>query len=91
MVERNKDVAAEIAQRGNLSKVEKNTSEVIILAMPNVPEDHAKRFMHVLGLMSPYLPFNVAVVYDRIAALTKDDILQWQEKIDSIIKENNWS
>ena len=91
--ERNVDTGKLIADKAGMERrpIEKNNQEVIILAMPNVSEENAKKFMSMLALMSPYLPFNVAVVYERIAAISKDDILKWKSHIDEIITENKWN
>ena len=63
----------------------------VILALPGVSEEEARKFTNTLQSLAPYLPFNLAITYNRVAALTKEDILEWKEKIDHICKANGWA
>ena len=63
---------------------------VVILSLPGADDEMARRFAQTLELLKPYMPFNVAITYQHVSALSKDDILDWKEKIDSICKSAGW-
>ena len=80
-----------LAKKAGLERTETERREVIILAMPNIREEEAKKFMATLEMLSPYLPFHLAVTYNRVSALTKEDLLEWRDRINHICEANGWS
>lgn len=86
---RQENPMAKIAEEAGLTRG-RPVQGVVILALPGADEEAALKFKGTMDLLAEFMPFNVAITYSNVAALTKEDILEWKDKIDHIAKEAGW-
>ena len=82
---------AEIARKSGLAETSVPRRNVVILALPGVSDEEAFKFRNTLELLAPYLPFNLAITYNRVSALSREDIVEWKDKLDALCKANGWA
>ena len=80
----------ELAEKNGLRKSGEPRDNMVILAMPGIDPDSLERFKATILPLAQYLPFNVAIITEHVSAISKEDILEWKDKIDHICKVNGW-